>query len=145
MLLMKKTVTEISDDYYPKRQIDVVKHIRDYLVSQLTAGSQLGTLIAKHNISVSQFRKVFRAIYGKPVCRYLTEYRLEQAAIELSTSDKPITEIAYALGFSSPSKLQSILGNATESRQRIIGLLESQRQNRIVLINADRNAAKQML
>lgn len=104
MLLMKKTVTEISDDYYPKSQIDVVKHIRDHLVSQLTAGSQLGTLIAKHNISVSQFRKAFRAIYGKPVCRYLTEYRLEQAAIELSTSDKPITEIAYALGFSSPSK-----------------------------------------
>lgn len=32
MLLMKKTVTEISDDYLPKSQIDVVKHIRDHLV-----------------------------------------------------------------------------------------------------------------
>lgn len=104
MLLIQTNTTESHSDYYPKTQVDVVKHIRDHLVSQMTAHTSIEELTEEHNISVSQFRKVFRAVYGKPVYQYLLEYRLEQAAIELTCTAKPITDIAFELGFSSPSK-----------------------------------------
>lgn len=104
MLLTKINYSKSETDYYPKSQIDIVRHIRDHLVSQPSANSQIDELVAEHHISVSQFRKIFRSVYGKPVYQYLMEYRLEQGAVELSGTDKPITEIACELGFSSPSK-----------------------------------------
>ena len=42
--------------------------------------------------------------YGVPVYRYIKEYRLEQAAVELVRSRKPITEIAQRAGYDNASK-----------------------------------------
>ena len=43
-------------------------------------------------------------VYGVPVYRYIKEYRLEQAAVELVRSGKPITEIAQHAGYDNASK-----------------------------------------
>ena len=55
-------------------------------------------------MSVSLLQKLFKQVYGVPVYRYIKEYRLEQAAVELVRSRKPITEIAQHAGYDNASK-----------------------------------------
>ena len=56
----------------------------------------------------SRFRtckKMFKQVYGVPVCTtIIKEYRLEQAAVELVRSAKPITQIAQNAGYDNASK-----------------------------------------
>ena len=72
-------------------------HIRASYVS-------LAQLAAEHAISVSHLQKLFKQTYGMPVYHYIKEYRLEQAAVELVRSRKPITEIAQHAGYDNASK-----------------------------------------
>ena len=48
---------------------------------------------------------MFKQVYGVPVYHYIKEYRLEQAAVELVRSAKPITQIAQNAGYDNASKL----------------------------------------
>ena len=47
---------------------------------------------------------MFKQVYGVPVYHYIKEYRLEQAAVELVRSAKPITQIAQNAGYDNASK-----------------------------------------
>ena len=62
---------------------------------------------AKHKISVSHLQKIFKQVYGVPVYHYIKEYRLEQAAVELVRSTRPVTQIAQAAGYDNASKFSA--------------------------------------
>ena len=47
-----------------------------------------------------------------PVCHYIREYRLEQAAVELLSSRKHIVEIAMDAGYDSASKFAAVFREA---------------------------------
>ena len=64
----------------------------------------LSQLAAEHDISVSHLQKLFKQVYGVPVYHYIKEYRLEQAAVELVRSDRPVTQIAQNAGYDNASK-----------------------------------------
>ena len=66
--------------------------------------SSLARLAEEHHISVSHLQKLFKQVYGVPIYRYLKEYRLEQAAVELVQSGKSITVIAQNAGYDNASK-----------------------------------------
>ena len=67
----------------------------------------LSQLAAEHEISVSHLQKIFKRVYGVPVYHYIKEYRLEQAAVELVRSAKPVTQIAQAAGYDNASKFSA--------------------------------------
>ena len=58
-------------------------------------------------MSVSHLQKLFKQIYGVPVYHYIKEYRLEQAAVELVRSARPVTEIAQDAGYDNASKFSA--------------------------------------
>lgn len=62
---------------------------------------------AEHEMSVSHLQKLFKQIYGVPVYHYIKEYRLEQAAVELVRSARPVTEIAQDAGYDNASKFSA--------------------------------------
>ena len=64
----------------------------------------LASLAVEHEISVSHLQKLFKQVYGVPIYRYIKEYRLEQAAVELVRSGKSVTEIAQQAGYDNASK-----------------------------------------
>lgn len=47
--------------------------------------------------------RCMRAVYGRTPNEYVNEYRLEQAKLLLLTTDKPVAEIAAAVGFEDPA------------------------------------------
>ena len=119
LLLERLPLIQKTDTYYPKSQAELVKHIRDHIISDSTNYSSIEQLAAEHQISVSQMQKVFRSIYGVPIYTYLREYRLEQAAAALHETTRSITSIAFDAGFSNPGKF-------AESFKRRYGMTPTQ-------------------
>ena len=89
------------------RQAELIRHIRDHLLTDREGYTSLSRLSAEHEMSVSHLQKLFKQIYGVPVYHYIKEYRLEQAAVELVRSARPVTEIAQDAGYDNASKFSA--------------------------------------
>ena len=111
-----------SEAYYSSKQAQLVQHLRDHLLTNRDSYVSLAQLAAEHGISVSHLQKLFKQIYGAPLYRYIKEYRLEQAAVELVQSQKSITQIAQNAGYDSASKFAASFKKrygATPSQYRL--------------------------
>ena len=105
LLLLERIPQESGmDSYYSAEQTLLAHHLRDHLLTNREGYVSLAQLAAEHEMSVSHLQKLFKQVYGVPVYRYIKEYRLEQAAVELVRSGKPITEIAQHAGYDNASK-----------------------------------------
>ncbi|MDO4356057.1 MAG: helix-turn-helix transcriptional regulator [Clostridia bacterium] len=104
MLMRELPLSGEQQAYFPKNQVELVKHLRDHLVEADAQYTTVEQLAREHGISASQLQKVFKALYGMPIYAYLREYRLERAAVALLQTDRPVTEIALEAGFTNPGK-----------------------------------------
>ena len=104
MLLEHIPQESVTDAYYSAEQNALAHHLRDHLLTNREGYVSLAQLAAEHDMSVSHLQKLFKQVYGMPIYRYIKEYRLEQAAVELVRSRKPITEIAQHAGYDNASK-----------------------------------------
>lgn len=104
MLMARMPQTDRRDCYHSRKQVELVKNIRDHMITDSDYYSSVEQLAKDHGLSVPQLQKLFREIYGMPIYKYLKEYRLEQAAVNLIHTDAPIMEVALSAGFSNPSK-----------------------------------------
>lgn len=105
LMLLERIPQESGvDSYYSVEQNALAHHLRDHLLTNREGYVSLAQLAAEHDMSVSHLQKLFKQVYGMPIYRYIKEYRLEQAAVELVRSRKPITEIAQHAGYDNASK-----------------------------------------
>ena len=104
MLLDRIPQESGANAYFPSEQTELAHHLRDHLLTNREGYVSLAQLAAEHEMSVSHLQKLFKQVCGVPVYRYIKEYRLEQAAVELVRSRKPITEIAQRAGYDNASK-----------------------------------------
>ena len=104
MLLDRIPQESGADAYFPSEQTELAHHLRDHLLTNREGYVSLAQLAAEHEMSVSHLQKLFKQVYGCLLYTYIKEYRLEQAAVELVRSRKPITEIAQRAGYDNASK-----------------------------------------
>ncbi|MEI3085293.1 MAG: helix-turn-helix transcriptional regulator [Oscillospiraceae bacterium] len=104
MLLGRIPRDNSSEPYRSAKQAELIRHLRDHLLTDREGYVSLSQLAAEHNISVSHLQKLFKQVYGVPVYHYIKEYRLEQAAVELVRSDRNVTQIAQNAGYDNASK-----------------------------------------
>lgn len=106
LLMLLERIPQESEigSYYSAEQTVLVHHLRDHLLTNREGYISLASLAAEHEISVSHLQKLFKQVYGVPIYRYIKEYRLEQAAVELVRSGKSVTEIAQQAGYDNASK-----------------------------------------
>lgn len=104
MLLSRVPRADGADCYCSPKQLALVQHLRDHLLSDREGYVSLAQLASEHEISVSHLQKLFKQLYGVPVYHYIKEYRLEQAAVELVRGAKPVTQIAQNAGYDNASK-----------------------------------------
>ena len=119
MLLSRIPRGDDIGSYCSAKQAELVRHLRDHLLTDWEGYISLAQLAAEHDISVSHLQKLFKQIYGVPIYHYVKEYRLEQAAVELVRSSRPVTEIAQSAGYDNASKF-------SESFKRRYGATPSQ-------------------
>ncbi len=131
MLLSRVPREQGEDAYYSGKQAELVRHLRDHMLTDREGYVSLAQLAAEHEISVSHLQKLFKQIYGVPVYHYIKEYRLEQAAVELVRSARPITQIAQSAGYDNASKFSECFRKrygATPSQYRA-GAKEAAKQD----------------
>ena len=134
MLLSRIPRSKQNEPYHSARQIQRIQHIRDHLLTNRDNYVSLSQLAAAHDISVSHLQKLFKQIYGMPIYHYIKEYRLEQAAVELTTSGKCITQIAQDAGYDNASKFTAAFKRRygmTPSQYRVKANESSKRSSQI--------------
>ncbi|MCI5810394.1 MAG: helix-turn-helix transcriptional regulator [Clostridiales bacterium] len=104
MLLTRIPRENGADSYCSAKQAELIRHLRDHLLTDREGYVSLAQLAADHEISVSHMQKLFKQIYGVPIYHYIREYRLEQAAMELVRGTKSVTQIAQDAGYDNASK-----------------------------------------
>ena len=81
----------------------------------------LAELAAVAGLSPWHFLRVFKAEQGTTPVRHLADLRLRAAQEMLTSTSRPVTEVAYACGFSSPGHLTTVFRRrlgTTPSRYR---------------------------
>lgn len=81
-----------------------INKVLDYIDSNITGDLSLDTLSNVANFSSYHFHRIFSAMMGEPLSKYIKRIRLEKAALILvSNSNYPIGEIASMCGFDNQS------------------------------------------
>jgi AraC-like DNA-binding protein len=79
----------------------------------------VASLARAAGLSPAHFSREFRRAFGESPHQYLLTRRLERAAALLRTTDRPVTEICFAVGWSS-------VGSFTTSFRRVYGTAPSE-------------------
>jgi AraC-like DNA-binding protein len=100
---------------------------RDAMDRSYAQPLDVAALAAIAYVSESHFIRTFRATFGETPHRYLQRRRVERAMFLLRVTDRAVTDICMAVGFSS-------LGTFSRTFSSIVGVSPSEfRANRVVL------------
>ncbi len=88
---------------------------RDEMDRRYAEPLDVPTLAATAHLSASQFGRVFKEVFGETPHRYLQRRRVERAMTLLRQTDRPVTDVAWDVGFAS-------LGTFSRTFSNIVGL-----------------------
>ena len=74
----------------------------NFINSNYSEKITLDQLAALENLSVSRYSTLFKSIYGISPIKYLTNVRIKTACELLATTDMPISEISFNVGYPDP-------------------------------------------
>ena len=104
---------------------DVLIHLRrarDHVDRNFAGDVDLDTLARVAGMSKFHFLRSFAAVYGRTPAAYLSERRIERAQDLLRTSNLTITEVCFAVGYSSlgsfSARFTEITGETPSAFQR---------------------------
>jgi AraC family transcriptional regulator len=89
-----------------------LKRVLEKIQSDFTGNLSLDDLAAESGYSRAHFLRMFRIATGKTPHRYLQEFRLDQARMQLETGRASLSDIAMSVGFSSHSHLTRLFRRA---------------------------------
>lgn len=92
------SILELVKDLYSSRDSHLQKVIELHLFSNLS----LEELAKLCNLSLSSFKREFKKAYDDSPANYILTAKLNKAKELLATSDFPVNEIAYEIGFNDP-------------------------------------------
>ncbi|QXE20644.1 AraC family transcriptional regulator [Clostridium sp. 001] len=104
-----------SKNYYSKRQVDIIKAIKKYLLIHLSEKITLDQLSVKFKIPLTTMKLVFKEIYGDSIYSFIKTYKMQKAAELLKYTGEEINEIAGKLGYDNASKF-------SEAFKKVIGV-----------------------
>jgi transcriptional regulator GlxA family with amidase domain len=82
-----------------------MRRVREYVDAHLGASMDLAMLAGIAGVSIHHFARGFKQSAGVTPHHYLVQKRVERARDLLAQTDLPLSEIAYAVGFSDQSHL----------------------------------------
>lgn len=111
---------------YHERVNKIVNHINNNLAEEL----DIEKLASIGNYSVFHFHRIMRAALGEPLGAYITRLRLETSVQLLKMTDNPVNEIAFKVGYDTPSSFNKAFkkrfgfspGEYRENTSRILEL-----------------------
>lgn len=83
-------------------QVEIMQHARNYIKEHFRQEINLGHLARKMGYSKFHFTRLFKEYYTVTVQEYIDQYRIKEVE-KLLSKNIPKKEVAFQLGFSSPS------------------------------------------
>ncbi|NDV68412.1 GyrI-like domain-containing protein [Dysgonomonas sp. 25] len=87
------------------KQINIVV---EYINNHLDENIDLRMLAEMSNFSPFHFQRIMKAFLGEPIGAFIVRLRVETAAQLIRHTDLPIQEIAYRVGYETPSSLSKV-------------------------------------
>jgi AraC family transcriptional regulator len=88
-----------------------LNRVIEYIHSNLDGKIDIKKLADLSNFSPFHFHRISSALLGEPIGAYITRTRIETAAKMIRYSEEGIENIAYAVGFETPSSLSKAFKN----------------------------------
>ena len=85
-----------------------LRRVEQHIAAHFERGISLSELAGVAGLSRMHFAAQFRAATGYRPREYLLNHRIEQARSLLTTSDRPLAEIALAVGFSTQAHFSTV-------------------------------------
>jgi AraC-like DNA-binding protein/ligand-binding sensor protein len=82
---------------------DIISQAKAWIADRIDEKISLAEISRETHVSVFYFCKLFKQSTGMTLTEYVNRQRIELAKGELKNTEKPVTEIAYAVGFQSLS------------------------------------------
>jgi AraC-like DNA-binding protein len=83
---------------------EIVRRAKDFITDRIDEKLSLAQIADEVNVSTYYFCKLFKQSTGMTFTEFTNRQRIELAKQELARTEKPVTEIAYAVGFQSLSQ-----------------------------------------
>ena len=80
-----------------------VRRVADYVHAHLGRDLGVADLAAVAGLSPAHFSRLFAAATGEPPHRYVRSVRLDEAALLLRHTDRPVLDVALDVGYGDPS------------------------------------------
>ncbi len=104
-----QTNIEVFDLNRSRRRTDIVEKVKSLIVEKYNDPNlTLQKLAEAVCLSPSHLRALFRDTMGETLADYIAEYRLQKAAEMFIQTEKPVAEIAAAVGLSSANYFHSV-------------------------------------
>lgn len=94
--------------YFTKNQVQIVKDIQNFMVSNLEKHYTLKELSEKFAIPSTTMKICFKGVYGCSIYSYMKSYRMQMATAMLKDTNYSITDIALKMGYENPSKFSEV-------------------------------------
>jgi AraC-like DNA-binding protein len=110
----------------PREELLVdLRRARDHLDAHFAEPIDLQQLAAVAALSKYYFHRLFTTVYGRTPASYLSERRIERAQDLLRSTNLTVTEVCFAVGFSSlgsfSSRFRAVVGETPSQFQRRYG------------------------
>lgn len=89
----------LSEGEAKGKETSVLQGAVDYIHTHLEENLPIGTLAKMSGYSKDHFSRKFKELYGRSPRQYIADCKLAEAKAQLLHTDRPIAEIAAALGF----------------------------------------------
>ena len=103
MTLISGSPAEINPitDSLKRFHLVTIENARDYILGHFNENISLHQLAQHCHVSPFHFSRIFKSIMNISPHQYLAEIRLNHAKVLLTTTEQPITDIAFACGYNS--------------------------------------------
>lgn len=97
-----QAVTKQSIRYSKAEDQERMVYAKDYLIQHVNDPPSLSELSKIIGVNEYKLKRGFKETFNTTVFGYLSDYRLDRARQQLLETNQSVSEVAYALGYSSP-------------------------------------------
>lgn len=90
--------------YFSRSQVTAAKEAKKYLLAHLDEHITITELADMLGISSTSLKICFKGVYGDTINGYITNCKMQKAALLLKNTDKSVLEIAGIVGYNNGSK-----------------------------------------
>ena len=90
--------------YLTKGMRKMVMEVHDFFTENLQTDVSVEQMAEKYHVSTVSLNKYFSIVYGDTIYRYVKDFRLEEAAKLLVTTQDSIADVALAVGYENQGK-----------------------------------------